>query len=389
MLQGQTMDFDFSTEHKQLRDTVRRHAEDDMRPHVSESDDTERFPKELFARWGELGLIGARYPEADGGVGMDKISDCIVREELGRISQAFCAAFSAHSHLGIWPIWRTGTDAQKERFFKPALRGEKVSCFGLSEPDGGSNIRAMKTRAEKVEGGYKVNGSKLYITNAPMADFMMLAARTAPEIKPSAISLFIVELPNPAIDISHLKKEGLKGSETGLLYIEDLFVPDDCLLGHAEGTYPIILESLTENRVGVSASVLGVAKGAYEEALEYARTRIVAGKPILEYQAVAHRLADMATDIEAAHWMVYRGAWQVDQGGIDHETAAKIKLFVSEAAYRVTEQAIRVLGGAGMMREYNVGRHHRDAMVYLFGEGTSDIQRNLISRAMKERDLLP
>ncbi|MGB0551218.1 MAG: acyl-CoA dehydrogenase family protein [Alphaproteobacteria bacterium] len=383
------MDFDFSTEHKQLRDTVRRHAEDDMRPHVSEADDTERFPKELFARWGELGLIGARYPEADGGVGMDKISDCIVREELGRISQAFCAAFSAHSHLGIWPIWRTGTDAQKERFFKPALRGEKVACFGLSEPDGGSNIRAMKTRAEKVEGGYKINGSKLYITNAPMADFMMLAARTAPEIKPSAISLFIVELPNPAVDISHLKKEGLKGSETGLLYIEDLFVPDDCLLGHAEGTYPIILESLTENRVGVSASVLGVAKGAYEEALEYARTRIVAKKPILEYQAVAHRLADMATDIEAAHWMVYRGAWQVDQGGIDHETAAKIKLFVSEAAYRVTEQAIRVLGGAGMMREYNVGRHHRDAMVYLFGEGTSDIQRNLISRVMKERDLLP
>lgn len=383
------MNFDFEPEHKQLRETVRRHAEDEMRPHVSESDDTERFPKELFARWGELGLIGARYPEADGGVGMDKISDCIVREELGRISQAFCAAFSAHSHLGIWPIWRTGTDAQKQRFFQPAIRGEKVACFGLSEPDGGSNIRAMKTRAEKVEGGYKINGSKLYITNAPMADFIMLAARTAPEIKPSAISLFIVELPNPAVDISHLKKEGLKGSETGLLYIEDLFVPDDCLLGHAEGTYPIILESLTENRVGVSASVLGVAKGAYEEALEYARTRIVAGKPILEYQAVAHRLADMATDIEAAHWMVYRGAWQVDQGGIDHETAAKIKLFVSETAYRVTEQAIRVLGGAGMMREYNVGRHHRDAMVYLFGEGTSDIQRNLISRAMKERDLLP
>jgi alkylation response protein AidB-like acyl-CoA dehydrogenase len=383
------MNFDFSTEHTQLRETVRRHAEDEMRPHVSEADDTERFPKELFARWGKLGLIGARYPEADGGVGMDKISDCIVREELGRISQAFCAAFSAHSHLGIWPIWRTGTDAQKERFFQPALRGEKVACFGLSEPDGGSNIRAMKTRAEKVEGGYKINGNKLYITNAPMADFMMLAARTAPEIKPSAISLFIVELPNPAVDISHLKKEGLKGSETGLLYIEDLLVSDDCLLGHAEGTYPIILESLTENRVGVSASVLGVAKGAYEEALEYARTRIVAGKPILEYQAVAHRLADMATDIEAAHWMVYRGAWQVDQGGIDHETAAKIKLFVSEAAYRVTEQAIRVLGGAGMMREYNVGRHHRDAMVYLFGEGTSDIQRNLISRSMKDRDLLP
>ena len=247
----------------------------------------------------------------------------------------------------------------------------------------------MKTRAEKVDGGYRINGSKLYITNAPIADFMMLAARTASELKPSAISLFIVDLPNPAISISHLQKEGLKGSETGLLYIEDLFVPDDCLLGGEEGTYPIILDSLTENRVGVAASVLGVAKGAYVEALEYARTSIVAGKLILEYQAVAHRLADMATDIEAAHWMVYRIAWQVDQGGIDHGTAAKIKLFVSEAAFRVTEKAVRVLAGAGMIREHGVGRHHRDAMVYLFGEGTSDIQRNLISREMKERDLLP
>jgi|TARA_B100000519_G_scaffold197627_1_gene205742 butyryl-CoA dehydrogenase len=383
------MDFEFSAEHNQLRETVRRHAEEEMRPYVSEADDTERFPKELFARWGELGLIGARYPEADGGVGMDKISDCIIREELGRISQAFCAAFSAHSHLGIWPIWYGGTEEQRGRFFAPAVKGEKIACFGLSEPDGGSNIRAMKTRAEKVDGGYKVSGSKLYITNSPLADFMILAARTAPDLKPSAISLFIVELPNSAVQISHLKKEGLKGSETGLLYIEDLFVPDDCLLGHSEGTYPVILGSLTENRVGVSASVLGVAKGAYEEALDFSRTRIIADKPILEYQAVAHRLADMATDIEAAHWMVYRGAWQVDQGGIDHETAAKIKLFVSEAAFRVTERAIRVLGGAGIMREFGVGRHHRDAMVYLFGEGTSDIQRNLISRAMKERDMLP
>ena len=383
------MNFEFSAEHNQLRETVRRHAEEEMRPHVSEADDSERFPKELFGRWGELGLIGARYPEADGGVGMDKISDCIIREELGRVSQAFCAAFSAHSHLGIWPIWHSGTEEQRCRFFVPAVKGLKIACFALSEPDGGSNIRAMKTRAEKIDGGYKISGSKLYITNAPLADFMILAARTAPSLKPSAISLFIVELPNAAVQISQLKKEGLKGSETGLLYIEDLFVPDHCLLGHSEGTYPVILESLTENRVGVSASVLGVAKGAYEEALDFSRTRIVADKPILEYQAVAHRLADMATDIEAAHWMVYRGAWQVDQGGIDHETAAKIKLFVSEAAFRVTERAIRVLGGAGMMREFGVGRHHRDAMVYLFGEGTSDIQRNLISRAMKERDLLP
>ena len=383
------MDFAFSPEHAQLRDTVRRHTEDEMRPLAAEADDTERFPKHLFRRWGELGLIGARYPEADGGVGMDKVSDCIVREELGRVSQAFCAAYSAHSHLGIWPIWRAGTPGQKRDYLAPALAGEKIACFGLSEPDGGSNIRAMKTRAAKVDGGWRINGSKLYITNAPCADFMLLAARTAPELKPDAISLFIVDLPDPAVAISHLKKEGLKGSETGLLAFDELFVPDDRLLGGRTGTYPVILDCLAENRVGVAASVLGVAKGAYEEALEFARTRIVAGKPILDYQAVAHRLADMATDIEAAHWMVYHGAWRVDQGTLDTESASKIKLFVSEAAFRVTEKAIRVLGGAGIMREYSVGRHHRDALVYLFGEGTSDIQRNLISRAMKQRDLLP
>jgi butyryl-CoA dehydrogenase len=383
------MDFAFSPEHVQLRDTVRRHTEEEMRPLVRGADDSERFPPHLFKRWGELGLIGARYPEEDGGVGMDKVSDCIIREELGRVSQAFCAAYSAHSHLGIWPIWRAGTDMQKQRYFRPAITGEKVACFGLSEPDGGSNIRAMKTRAEKVEGGYRLSGSKLYITNSPMADFMLLAARTAPELKPSAISLFIVPLPNAAVQISHLEKEGLKGSETGLIYIEDLFVPFDHVLGEREGTYPVILDCLTENRVGVAASVLGVAKGAYQEAVEYARTRIVAGKPILEYQAVAHRLADMITDIEAAHWMVYHGAWKVDQGTIDHAAAAKIKLFASEAGLRVTEGAMRVLGGASIMREYSVGMHHRDALVYLFGEGTSDVQRNLISRGMGQDDLLP
>ena len=383
------MDFSFAPEHTQLRETVRRHAEDEMKPLAAQADDEERFPRHLFQRWGELGLLGACYPEEDGGVGMDKVSDCIIREELGRVSQAFCAAYSAHSHLGIWPIWRAGTEKQKSDFLRPALAGEKVACFGLSEPDGGSNIRAMKTRAEKVAGGYRINGAKLYITNSPMADFMMLAARTAPDLKPSAISLFIVPLPDPAVQISHLKKEGLKGSETGLIYIEDLFVPDDHVLGEREGTYPVILDSLTENRVGVAASVLGVAKGAYEEALDYARTRIVAGKPILQYQAVAHRLADMVTDIEAAHWMVYHGAWKVDQGTIDHAAAAKIKLFASEAALRVTEGAMRVLAGASIMREYSAGRHHRDALVYLFGEGTSDVQRNLISRGMGEENLLP
>lgn len=378
------MDFSFAPEHEALRETVHRFMETEAKPLVRHSDDTETFPRQLFRQWGELGLLAARYPEADGGVGMDKVSDCIIREEIARVSQAFCGAFSAHSHLGIWPIWRAGTSMQQEAYFKPAAAGEKVACFGLSEPDGGSDIRAMKTRAEKVDGGWRINGSKLYITNAPIADFMTLAARTKPDLSLDAVSLFIVDLPSDGVAIESLKKEGLRGSETGLLHIDDLFVPDSHLLGERAGTYPIILESLSENRVGVAASALGLARGAYEEALDFAKSRIVRGKPIIEYQAVAHRLADMATDIEAARWMVYWGAWQVDQGTLTDAAASKVKLIASEAGIRVTENAIRVMGGAGIMRDHRVGMHHRDALVYVIGEGTSDIQRNIISRALRK-----
>lgn len=381
------MDFNFSPEHVALRETVRRHMEADAKPHVRHSDETETFPSHLFKRWGELGILGARYPEADGGVGMDKVSDCIIREEIARVSQAYCAAFSAHSHLGMWPIWKAGTSMQRERYFKPAVQGEKIACFGLSEPDGGSDIRAMKTRAEKVEGGWKINGSKLYITNAPIANFMTLAARTKPDLTIDAISLFIVDLPVDGLAIDSLKKEGLRGSETGLIHLDDVFVPDSHLLAEREGTYSTILESLSENRVGVAASVLGLARGAMEEALEFAKSRVVRGKPIIEYQAVAHRLADMATDIEMARWMVYWGAWQVDQGTLTDAKASKVKLVASEAAMRVTENAIRIMGGAGIMRDHSVGMHHRDALVYVIGEGTSDIQRNIIGRALRKEEL--
>lgn len=374
------MDFDFSPEHEAVRDTVRRLCREELSPLLEEAEEHERFPRHVFRRWGELGLIGVRYPEEDGGSGLDKVSDCIVREELSYFSQAFATSWSAHSHLGIWPIWKIGTQDQKTRFLAPAMTGEKISGFGLSEPDGGSNIRAMTTRAEKVDGGWKLQGSKLYITNAPLADFLLVAARTSPELTPAAISLFIVELPNAGFDIHKLKKEGIRASETGLIHIDDAFVPDDCLLGGVTGTYPVILECLSENRVGVAANALGMARAALDAARHYAEERKVAGKRIGDYQAVAHRLADMSADIEAAKWLVYYGAWRVDQGSLDSGTAARVKLIATETAVRVSEHAIRILGGAGIMREYPVGRIHRDALVYVIGEGTSDIQRNLIAR---------
>ena len=376
------MDYSFTPEQQALRETVRRFAETELAPLVQEAEETECFPRHLFRRFGELGLIGVRYPAKDGGSGFDKVSDCILREEMSRVSQAFSSSFSAHSHLGIWPIWRTGTQEQRTRYFHPALAGEHIAGFALSEPDGGSDIRALRTRAEKVEGGWRLYGSKLYITNAPIADFLTLAARTKPELKPDSVSLFLVDLPNPGIVVHRLKKEGIRGSDTGLLHIEDAFVPDECLLGGRTGTYPVILDCLSENRVGVAANALGMAQGAFEAALDYARTRKVRGKPIGQYQAIAHKLADMAAEIEAARWLVYYGAWHVDQGTLDPATAAKVKLVASECAVRVSEAAIRIHGGAGIMREYPVGRFHRDALVYVIGEGTSEVQRNLIARSL-------
>ena len=376
------MDFTFTPEQEALRETVRRFAEAELAPLAREADETELFPRHLFRRFGELGLIGVRYPAEDGGSGFDKISDCILREEMSRICQAFSSSWSAHSHLGIWPIWKAGTEAQRANYFRPALTGERIAGFALSEPDGGSDIRALRTRAEKVAGGWRLTGSKLYITNAPIADFLTLAARTAPELKPQSISLFLVDLPNQGIDITRLKKEGIKGSDTGLLHIDNAFVPDEALLGARTGTYPVILDSLSENRVGVAANALGMAQGAFEAAIDYAKTRKVRGKNIGQYQAIAHKLADMAAEIEAARWLVYYGAWRVDQGTLDAATAAKVKLIASECAVRVSEAAIRIHGGAGIMRDHAVGRIHRDALVYVIGEGTSEIQRNLIARAL-------
>lgn len=376
------LDFSFSPEHESVRDTVRRFCAEEVAPLVRDAEENEVFPRELFAKWGGLGLLGVRYPEADGGAGMDKIADCIIREEMSYVCQAFASSWSAHTHLGTWPIWKIGTDDQKARFFRPALAGEKIAGFGLSEPDGGSNIRAMRTRAEKVDGGWKLNGSKLYITNSPIADFLLVAARTSPELVPDAISLFIVELPNPGFEVVKLKKEAIRASDTGLIHIADAFVPDDCLLGGRTGTYPVILESLSENRVGVAANALGMARAALDAASAYANERIVAGRRIGDYQAIAHKLADMAADIEAAKWLVYHGAWRVDQGTLDAALAAKVKLVASETAVRASEQAIRILGGAGIMRDYPVGRIHRDSLVYVIGEGTSEVQRNIIARAM-------
>ena len=376
------MDFSFSPEHEQLRETVRRFNEREVAPLVEAAEEGEAMPRELFRKWGELGLLGIRYPEEDGGAGFDKVADCIFREETARVCQGFAAAWSAHTAVSMGSIWRGGTPEQRERFLRPGLAGELICAFALSEPDAGSDIRNLSTRAVKTPEGWRITGSKMYITNAPIADLLLVAARTREELVPEAISMFLLPLPNPGVRVDRLKKEGIRSSDTGAVFIDDVTVPDDCLLGEREGNYSVILDSLSENRVGVSANCLGLAIAAFEAARSFARERKVRGQAISGFQAIAHKLADMAAEIEAMRWLVYYGAWRVDQGSIDMATASRIKLMASEAAVRVSEAAIRIHGGAGIMREYPVGRIHRDALVYVIGEGTSEIQRNIIARSL-------
>jgi alkylation response protein AidB-like acyl-CoA dehydrogenase len=375
------MDFRLSAEHEQVRDNVRRFCQAEIAPRVAQAEETEVFPVEMFRKWGDQGLFGLRYPKADGGAGMDKVADCIAREEMSAVSQAFATGWSAHCHLSLWPIWRIGTPYQKSKYLQPGIAGRLIGSFALSEPDGGSNIRALATTATKVQGGYRLNGSKSYITNAPIADFMLVAARTRAELTPEAISIFVVDLPNANVSIAKMQKEGIRAAEIGSVQLDDVFVPDTALLGGREGTYPVILESLAENRVGVSANAVGMARGAFEAALAFAKTRMVSGKPILNFQAISHRLADMSAEIEAARCLVYYGAWRVDTGTLDLPTASKVKLVATETAVRVTESALRILGGAGMSRDYPVARFHRDALIYIVGDGTSEIQRNIIARS--------
>jgi alkylation response protein AidB-like acyl-CoA dehydrogenase len=375
------MDFAFSAEHEAVRERVRRFCRAEIAPRVAQAEDTETFPVEIFRKWGDAGLFGLRYPKADGGAGMDKLADCIAREELSAVSQAFATGWSAHCHLSLWPIWRIGTPEQKSKYLQPGVAGRSIGAFALSEPDGGSNIRALASTATKVAGGYRLSGSKSFITNAPIANFMLVAARTRPELTPEAISIFILDLPNTNVAIDSLSKEGIRATAMGSAQLDDVVVPDSALLGGREGTYPLILESLAENRVGVSANAVGMARGAFEAALAFAKTRKVSGKPILNFQAISHRLADMSAEIEAARCMVYYGAWRVDTNTLDLPTASKVKLIATETAVRVTESALRILGGAGVTRDYPVGRFHRDALVYIVGDGTSEIQRNIIARS--------
>ena len=376
------MDFFLNEEQRIFKETFRKFAETKIAPLVEEAEETETFPLKLFPEMGKLGYLCPRYAEKYGGAGIDKVAEVLMREELSRVSQGIASSWSAHSHLGTFPVYHWGSEEQKQNYLVPAIRGEKVFAFGLTEPNAGSDVKAIETTARREGDFYRINGRKIFITNGNICDFLTLVAYTDKTRGYRGISIFLVEKGTPGFIVTRkLKKEGIRSSETAEILLEDCLIPKENLIDE-EGSFYRVMETLNEGRIGVAGNCVGMAQGAYEAALKYSQERIQFGRPIAQFQAIAFKLADMATEIEAARLLVLRAAWLMDQGKNPIREASMAKLLASEVAVRVSREAMQIHGGYGQMREFPVGRFHRDALVYVVGEGTSEIQRQIIAKQM-------
>jgi len=365
-----------------IRESVRDLARKEFAPRAAKLDETGEFPWDNFRKLAELGLTGIPIPEEFGGAGADTLSMAVALEEIARACGSTCLTLAAHTSLGTMPIFLFGSDDLKRRYVPPNAKGETIGAYGLTEPGAGSDSGGTQTTATPAPGGWKINGSKMFMTNASVSHVMTITAVTDREAdKHQRISAFVLESKWKGVTVA--KKEdklGCRASDTCYVTFEDVFVPETHLLGERGQGWRYFMEILDAGRIGIGAMALGLAEGAYEKALEYARERKTFGKPIGSHQGVAFMLADMKVEIEAARHLLYHAARLKDAGRSFRLEASMGKLFASEMAMRVCRNAIQVLGGYGYMTEYGVERYYRDAKICEIGEGTSEIQRLVISR---------
>jgi len=377
------MDFDLTDEQKMLKKTVRDFAEKEIKPTRAEFDENEEYPIDILRRLGEMGIMGMSVPPEYGGSGADVISYAIAIEELSKIDPSVGVAVSVHNSLGCDPIVKFGTEEQKKKWLPGLASGKKIGCFCLTEPDAGSDAAAIKGTA-RVEGDeYIINARKQFISNAAGADLSLVFVMTDREKGYKGISGFLV--PTDAPGFSRGKKEkkmGIHASVTMEMNYEDCRVPKENLLGEEGDGFKIALWALDAGRIGVAAQAVGIAQGALNEAVAYSKERIQFGKPISSFQAIQWMMADAATEIDAARFLVYRAAYVKEKGGRFSSEAAMAKLKASDVAVNVSRDAVQIFGGYGYMREYPVERYYRDAKITEIYEGTSEIQRMVISRAL-------
>ncbi|MGS2777371.1 acyl-CoA dehydrogenase [Robertmurraya sp. GLU-23] len=375
------MNFKLSEEHEMIRKMVRDFARNEVAPTAAERDEEERFDREIFDKMAELGLTGIPWPEEYGGIGSDYLAYCIAVEELSRVCASTGVTLSAHTSLAGWPIYKFGSEEQKQKFLRPMALGEKIGGYGLTEPGSGSDAGGMKTTARRDGDDFILKGSKIFITNGGIADIYVVFAVTDATQKHKGTSAFIVESDTPGFSVGKKEKKlGIRSSPTTEIIFEDCRVPAANMLGAEGEGFKIAMMTLDGGRNGIAAQAVGIAQGALDAATDYAKERVQFGKPIAQQQGVGFKLADMATSIEASRLLTYQAAWLESEGLPYGKESAMSKLFAGDTAMKVTTEAVQIFGGYGYTKDYPVERYMRDAKITQIYEGTQEIQRLVISR---------
>lgn len=377
------MYFELTEEHEMIRQAARNFAREELLPGVIERDETQTFPKEQIKKLGELGFLGMMVDPKYNGAGMDALSYVMVMEELSKIDASASVVVSVNNSLVCYGLEAFGSEYQKEKYLKPLAAGECIGAFCLSEPEAGSDATSQRTTAVDMGDYYLLNGTKNWITNGQNAKYYLVIAQTYPEKGHRGINCLIVEEGMEGfVKGPKENKMGIRASDTCSLQFTDVKVPKENRIGEDGFGFKFAMKTLSGGRIGIAAQALGIAQGAYELAREYSKQRKAFGKPICEHQAISFKLADMATRIEAARLLIYKAAWMKDQGMNYDQASAMAKLYASETAMWVTTEAVQIHGGYGYVKEYHVERLMRDAKITQIYEGTSEVQRIVISRSV-------
>jgi butyryl-CoA dehydrogenase len=374
------MEFELTEEQRMIRDTAREFAAREIAPRAAELDKTGRWPSEILAKMAELGLMGVAIPQEHGGAGMDTLSYALAMEEISAACASCGVIMSVNNSLFCDPVYKFGTADQKKRVLEPVARGQKLGCFGLTEPMSGSDAQTMVTSAEKAPGGFVLNGAKNWITNGPHADWIIVFAitdRSGPKVRHTA---FLVERGTPGFTLNPPDhKLGIHAAHSCTVFFENCKVPDANVVGNVGDGFKVAMATLDGGRIGIACQAIGIARAAFEKSLAYAKERKSFGVPIAQHQAIQFMLSDMATQIDAARLLAWRAAVLKDRGVRHTAESSMAKLYASEMATRVTHKAIQVHGGYGYSTEFPVERHYRDARITEIYEGTSEIQRIVIA----------
>ncbi|QOY37268.1 acyl-CoA dehydrogenase [Anaerobacillus isosaccharinicus] len=377
------MNFLLTEEQEMIRKMVRDFAKNEVAPTAAERDEEERFDRGIFDMMGELGLTGIPWPEEYGGIGGDYLSYAIAVEELSRVCASVGVTLSAHTSLAGWPVYKFGTEEQKQKFLRPMAEGKKLGAYGLTESGAGSDVSAMKTIARKDGDDYIIDGSKIFITNGGDAEIYVVFAVTQPELKHKGVSAFIVEKGTPGFSFGKKEKKlGIRSSPTLEIIFDNCRVPKENLLGKEGEGFKIAMMTLDGGRNGIAAQAVGIAQGALDAAVGYAKERKQFGKPIAAQQGLAFKIADMATKIEASRLLTYQAAWRESENLPYGKESAMSKLFAGDTAMEVAIEAVQVFGGYGYTKDYPVERYMRDAKITQIYEGTNEIQRLVISKML-------